>query len=217
IIVDHHPPGPLSSGRFVDIQEDYGATSTLMTEYLRAARIKISPRLATALFYGIKNDTENFVRPTLPNDMDAFRYLYPFVNINIVKKIEFSEMTRSTLSSFRTAMENLIFHKDITYIHMGKVNNPDILVIIADFFLKLAESTWCIVSGVYGHKLVVIFRNVGFRRDAGKMAQKLFSHWGAAGGHKAAARAEIPLKEIELEEGSDAQHKQFVLGRIKGM
>ncbi|UCF56611.1 MAG: DHH family phosphoesterase [Deltaproteobacteria bacterium] len=216
IIIDHHPVGPDSVAPFVDINEDYGATSTIMTEYLRAAKIKPSPRLATALFYGIKTDTENFARPFLPNDINAFRYLYKFSNINILKKVESSELTKKTLNSFRTAMENLTFFKDIALIHMDRVNDPDILVLIADFFLKMAEATWCIVSGIYGQKLVVIFRNAGFRLDAGKMAQKLFGEWGAAGGHKSAARAEIPIQEIGPEMNNAPEYKQFILNRIKG-
>lgn len=216
IIIDHHPVGPEMTAQFVDIKDDYGASSTIMTEYLRAAKIKPSPKLATALFYGIKTDTDNFASPSLPNDIKEFRYLYQFANINLIKKIESSEMTKKTLNSFRTAMENLAFFKDIGFIHMGKVNNPDILVIIADFFLKLAEITWCIVSGIYGNKIIVIFRNAGFRLDAGKMAQKLFGQWGTAGGHKDAARAEIPIQEIKPEMNGMSGFKQFVFGRIKG-
>ncbi len=217
IIIDHHPLSNGSSAAFVDIREDYGATATMMTEYLRAAKIKPSPRLATALFYGIKTDTDNFVRASIPNDIEAFRYLYPFTNIHIVKMIESSEMTRKTLTHFRAALENLVFFKDKAYIHMGKVNDPDILVILADFFLKLVESTWCIVSGVYGQKLIVIFRHAGFRLDAGKIAQKLFGSWGPAGGHKSAARAEIPVGAIPVPAQEEPELKEFVLNRIKGM
>ena len=216
IIIDHHPVDPDSTAPFLDIHEDYGATSTIMTEYLRAAKIKPSPKLATALFHGIKTDTENFARPSLPNDINAFRYLYQFANLNILKKIESSELTRKTLNSFRTAMENLTFFKDIAFIHMDRVNDPDILVLIADFFLKMAEATWCIVSGVYGQKLVVIFRNAGFRLDAGKMAKRLFGDWEAAGGHRSAARAEIPIQEIGLERSDASEYKHFILSRIKG-
>lgn len=216
IIIDHHPISPESVAPFMDIHEDYGATSTIMTEYLRAAKIKPSPRLATALFYGIKTDTENFARPSLPNDINAFRYLYPFTNVNILKKIESSELTRKTLNSFRTALENLMFFKDIAFIHMDRVKDPDILVLIADFFLKMAEATWCIVSGIYGQKLVLILRNAGFRLDAGKMAQRLFGEWGTAGGHKSAARAEIPIQEIPPEVRHVSDYRQFVLNRIKG-
>jgi nanoRNase/pAp phosphatase (c-di-AMP/oligoRNAs hydrolase) len=217
IIIDHHPLGKESSASFVDIREDYGATSSILTEYLRAAKIKPSPRLATALFYGIKTDTDNFARPTTPSDVNAFRYLYQFANINIIKKIESSEMTRKTLSDFRNALEHLTFIKDRAFIHMGKVNNPDILVIMADFFLKMVEATWCIVSGVYGQKLIIIFRNAGFRLDAGKTAQRLFGKWGSAGGHKSAARAEILLDEIKRGPANDSEIKQFLLGKIKSM
>jgi nanoRNase/pAp phosphatase (c-di-AMP/oligoRNAs hydrolase) len=217
IIIDHHPPHPASVAPFVDIREEYGATATMMTEYLRAAKITPSPRLATALFYGIKTDTDNFVRASIPNDINAFRYLYPYTNIQIVKMIESSEMTRKSLNSFRTALENLVFYRDKAYIHMGKVNDPDILVILADFFLKLVETTWCIVSGVYGQKLIVIFRNAGFRLDAGKVAQKLFGQWGPAGGHKSAARAEIPMEAIPLPSQEEPGLKEFLLTQIKGM
>lgn len=37
IIIDHHPLAPASRGQFVDIKENYGANSAIMTEYLRAA------------------------------------------------------------------------------------------------------------------------------------------------------------------------------------
>ncbi len=66
-----------------------------------------------------------------------------------------------------------MFLDDKAYIYMGKVNDPDLLVILADFFLKLVESKWCIISGVYGRRLIVIFRNAGFHLDAGRLAQKL--------------------------------------------
>jgi nanoRNase/pAp phosphatase (c-di-AMP/oligoRNAs hydrolase) len=217
IIIDHHPVDPGSTGQFVDIKEDYGANSTIMTEYLRAAGIKPSPRLATALFYGIKTDTDNFVRPSAPNDINAFRYLFQFVNVNIIKKIESSEMTRKTLGSFQTAMEHLTFIKDIAFIHMGNVNEPDILVIMADFFLKMSEATWSIVSGIYGQKLIIIFRNAGFRLNAGKMAKKLFGQWGSAGGHKSAARAELQLHEVEKEMDGGKGSKQFIMDKLNGI
>lgn len=215
IIIDHHPRGPESTAAFVDIKEDYGANATIMTEYLRAAKIRPSPRLATALFYGIKTDTDNFARPSTAGDINAFRYLYRYANVQIIKKIESSEISRTTLASLHTAMENMTFMKHVVYIHMGKVNDPDVLVIIADFFLKLVEVTWSMVSGVYGNRLIVIFRNAGFRRDAGKMAQKLFGRWGNAGGHRSAARAEVPLQELQDEIGDLSEIKSFVLREMK--
>ena len=147
VIIDHHPRTAGLKANFIDIKEDYGAAATLMTEYIRAAKIKPSPRLATALFYAIKTDTDNFVRPTVDRDMIAFRYLYDYANMNIIKKIESSEITRAMLSRFQQAMQKVQFVNQIAVVHMGVVNKPDTLVQIADFFLKIAEATWSIVSG----------------------------------------------------------------------
>jgi nanoRNase/pAp phosphatase (c-di-AMP/oligoRNAs hydrolase) len=216
IIIDHHSPGPEISASHIDIREEYGATSTIMTEYLRTAGIVPSGRLATALFLGIKNDTNDFIRSAISNDLNAFRYLHDYANLNVVKKIESSEMTRKTLNRFREAMDNLTIYRQVAYVHMGKVKNPDNLVIIADFFLKLAEVSWSIASGNYGQKLIIIMRNVGFRRHAGKTAEKLFGEWGTAGGHKSAARAEVPLTKVRrLHTRSDQPEKRFVLSRIQ--
>jgi len=79
---------------------------------------------------------------------------------------------------------------------MGKWHDPDILVILADFFLKLVESTWCIVSGVYGQKLILIFRHAGFRLDAGKVAHKLFGEWALRAATRALRGPRFPLRRF---------------------
>jgi len=215
IIIDHHPISDNLKAAFIDIQVDYGANSTILTEYLKASKIKPSPRLATALFYGIKTDTNSFARTTVSNDINAFRYLYPYANLNIIKKIESSEMTKKTLAGFKVALERLSFVKRNAVIFMGEVEDAGTLVIMADFFMKLAEATCSIVSGILDHKLVVIFRNAGFSRDAGKLAKEMFGHVGSAGGHKSMARAEIPLEHIKSNTGKAADLEKYVLNRLR--
>ena len=215
IIIDHHPVSNDLDAAFIDIQEDYGANSTILTEYLKASKIKPSPSLATALFYGIKNDTNSFVRNTVSNDVKAFRYLYEYANLNIIKKIESSEMTKKNLSGFQKAIDRLSFVKRTAVIHMGEVDDAATLVIMADFFMKLAEVTGSIVSGIHDQKLIVIFRKAGFRRDAGKLAQEMFGQIGSAGGHKSMARAEIPLERIKSNARKVTDLKQYVLNRLK--
>ena len=218
IVIDHHPCEGGLQADFVDVRENYGATATIMTEYLKGLKITPSQRLATALFYGIKTDTDNFVREATLEDISAFRYLYKFSNRNLIKKIESSEMTRKTLASYKLALEKLTFVKDKSFVHLGEVENPDILVIIADFFTRLAEATWSIVSGTHKGKLIVIFRNADLRGNAGKTAQRLFERWGAsAGGHKSAARAEMPLDSLPRDPKGVLDPGLFVLKNIKGL
>ena len=216
IIIDHHPPDTELSAAHIDIRDEYGAASTIMTQYLRAARIEPSGRLATALFLGIKNDTNDFARPASTGDLDAFRYLYDFANLNVVKKIESSVMTTQTLEDLGVAIDNLSMYEDVAHVHMGEVKSPDTLVIIADFFLRLAEVSWSFASGVFGDHLVIILRTVSFRRHAGKTADKLFGEWGSAGGRASAARAEVPVSRVrDLHPRSKQPEKHFVSSRIR--
>lgn len=214
ILIDHHPPAPGLDIPFMDIRDDYGANSSIMTEYLRAASITPSAKLATALFYGIKTDTDNFTRDSTAADVKAFRYLYPYVNLNIIKKIESSEINKKNIADFRQAFDALRFIGDTAYIHMGSVQDSDSLVIIADFFLKMAEASWCMVSGISGQKIIIIIRNAGFRLDAGKVASRLFGNLGSAGGHKNAARAEIPLSVFKDEIGGEKEISDYIKAKI---
>lgn len=215
ILIDHHPPGPDLKVPFKDIRPEYGSTSSIMTEYLRAADIEPATQLATALFYGIKTDTDNFTRTSTDADIKAFRFLYQYANLKVVKKIESSEITKKNLDHFRTAIDSLQFVGDTAYIHMNEVKDADALVIIADFFLKMAEATWCVVSGIYGQKIILILRNAGFRFDAGKVAARLFGKLGTAGGHGNAARAEIAVSAFEEKVGPLSKIGDFVIEKIK--
>ena len=215
IIIDHHPLDGTLRADFIDVRPEFGANATILTEYLKAAGIKPSPRLATMLFYGIKSDTNNFVRSTVANDINAFRYLYGLSNLNTVKKIETSEIKKENLGDLKKAMGKMVLFKQTAFVHMGRVKTADTLVIVADFLLKLAEASWSIVSGIQGDKLVVIFRNAGFRRNAGKMASDIFGHMGSAGGHKGAARAEVPIANIDATLRSESNYRDFLLTLIK--
>jgi nanoRNase/pAp phosphatase (c-di-AMP/oligoRNAs hydrolase) len=86
--------------------------------------------------------------------------------------------------------------KGRVFVHLGSVLNPDVCVIIADFFMRIVSVTWSIVCGTCDKKLIVIFRNDGIRKNAGKVAKESFGQFGSAGGHKNMARAEIALSDL---------------------
>ena len=81
--------------------------------------------------------------------------------------------------------------------------------------MKMAEATWSIVSGVLDNKLVVIYRNAGFRRNAGKLANRMFGDTGSAGGHKSMARAEIAVRDLGLKSKKQIHFEQYMLKRIR--
>ncbi len=77
LVIDHHPlveEHPVVAD-FKEIRNEYGATSTIMTEYLYNLGIRPGKLLATALQFGIKTDTASFERAF--HDVDMARLPLP--------------------------------------------------------------------------------------------------------------------------------------------
>src|SRR3989339_2076405 len=199
VVIDHHPATKGWVSPFVDIRKDCGATASMLVESLRAAGLKPSVALATALFYAIKVDTKNFEKKATLADAISFRYLFNIANQNLVRKIEQSSFRRSELNYFKTALNEMKVSKQRLYAHLGRVPSPDMLVLIADFLNQVHDIAWVLVSGLHNDKLVVIFRCDGYKKNAGRLAEKMFQAIGSAGGHRETARAEVPLRNLPLE------------------
>jgi hypothetical protein len=97
LVIDHHPEQPGYTAVFKDIRPDYGSTSTILTEHLRAVDVNISERVATAMLYAIKSDTLFFNRQTNRVDLEAFSYLYPLADAALIRKMEGAEITTERL------------------------------------------------------------------------------------------------------------------------
>ena len=216
LIIDHHPDMG-SKTAFQDIRPKYGATASIMTEYLRAAGIKPATKLATALLLGIKNDTNNFEQHTLVEDVRSFQYLFRNANKHLVRKIEQSEIKLDYLKFFKKALDNRRVHKGKVFAFLGPVPNPDISVLIADFFLRISSIKWSIVAGYHQKKLVIIFRSDGIRKNAGKIAEQGFAEFGSAGGRKAMARAEIDLSRLRplIDHKDDSKVVRWIMNQLK--
>lgn len=216
VIIDHHPKGD-GDASFVDIRPDYGATASIMTEYVKAAKIRPSMKLATGLFLGIKTDTKNFERHALAEDIKAFRFLFKYVNLHLAQRIEGSEIQPGFLKYYERALEGRRLRRGRMFVHLGTVMSPDVCVLIADFFMQVNGVKWSIVSGIYGKKLIVIFRNDGLRKNAGNLAEKSFGMFGSAGGHRSMARAELPVASLngEVDFENTAKMQRWVIGRIE--
>ncbi|SDB17191.1 DHHA1 domain-containing protein [Desulfonatronum thiosulfatophilum] len=211
VVIDHHPlvPDNPVEAEFKDIQPGYGATSTMLTEYLYNLKIRPGELLATALLYGIKTDTQSFERQFSDIDVRAFRYLSKFGNHNLLRKITRSEFRLDWLKYFSLAFRKLRVSGHCLHVFMGRLDSPDILVILGDFFLRLYGISWTVTCGICDSTLILIFRGDGLHRDMGKLAAKLFGDVGSAGGHATMARAEIPLENI-----GDQEPEDFILHRL---
>jgi nanoRNase/pAp phosphatase (c-di-AMP/oligoRNAs hydrolase) len=216
IIIDHHPRKSHREYPYVDIRPNRVATSSILTEYLHAAGIQITKRLATALYYGIQTDSRNSRRGPAPVDLEVIHLLERKIDRKMLRKIEFSSYSLNLLGYFSVALIRLRYSNNVLYSHTGPVPSSEVCVQIADFLIRVKEANWAVVSGVAVKKLIVVFRCDGNNRDAGSVAQAAFGILGSAGGHKTMARAEIDESGLprEITLTQNERLERFVLDSL---
>jgi nanoRNase/pAp phosphatase (c-di-AMP/oligoRNAs hydrolase) len=197
LVVDHHPKRTSFKARFADLRSGYGSTSTIFTEYLRAADMEPSQRLATALVYGIKTDTLFLERGSNLADLSAFNFLYPIANKAMITRIERPALPREDLESLGRALSRLQIDNGLAVVHMGDVSREDVIPQMAEFCLQIEGVDWSVVSGLVNDRVVICVRNVGYVKSAGDIMKKLYDDIGSAGGHRAMAKAVVPLDRFK--------------------
>jgi nanoRNase/pAp phosphatase (c-di-AMP/oligoRNAs hydrolase) len=193
LVIDHHPEQPGYTAVFKDIRPDYGSTSTILTEHLRAVDANISERTATALLYAIKSDTLFFNRQANRVDIEAFSYLYPLADAALIRKMEGAEITMERLEYVVKAKQYGRMAEQVFCAFLGTTPREDFIPYVADFYLQLENVKWTIVAGIVNDSLIMSVRNLGYSRNAGEFVRKYFADIGSAGGHRAMAKAVVPL------------------------
>ena len=193
LVIDHHPEQPGYSAVFKDIRTDYGSTSTILTEHLRAVDANISERTATAMLYAIKSDTLFFSRQANRVDIDTFSYLYPLADATLIRKMEGAEITMERLDYVLKAKQHGRMAEQVFCAFLGTSPREDFIPYVADFYLQLEDVKWTIVAGIVNDSLVMSVRNLGYTRNAGEFVRKYFADIGSAGGHRAMAKAVVKI------------------------
>ena len=193
LVIDHHPEQTGYTAVFKDIRPEYGSTSTILTEHLRAVDVNISERTATAMLYAIKSDTLVFNRQANRVDLEAFSYLYPLADAQLIRKMEGAEVTRERLDYVIKAYQGGTLYDQVFCALLAPTPREDFIPYVADFFLQLENVKWTIIAGIVHDTLTISVRNLGYSRNAGEFVRRYFSEIGSAGGHRAMAKAIIPL------------------------
>ncbi|HOO90325.1 MAG TPA: DHH family phosphoesterase [Syntrophales bacterium] len=201
IVIDHHPiRRDTARCMFYDVRPRYGSSSTILTEYLQELDLTIDPRLATALYYGLKTDTNGLSRSFMKADLDAFNYLFPKIAPRTLAGIENPSVPKSYYLKFADALTHSIQYGDVMISYMGTLNNPDITAEMADFLLRMENIRWTLCMGEYKDALMLSVRTSRRGLMAGKIAIRVVKGLGTGGGHEKAAGGRIGLEGLKPEE-----------------
>ncbi|MEJ2582648.1 MAG: DHH family phosphoesterase [Acidobacteriota bacterium] len=199
VVIDHHPiRRETRSARFTDVRSRYGATSTILFEYLKQAKIEIPTPVATAMVYGIRSDTQDLGRESTRADVEAFLDLYPLANPRALGRIVQATLPRTYFSKLRNALDDARIHGDRIVSYLGQLESPEMVAEAADLLLRADGIQWAMTMGIIDDTLHLSLRTTDRERHAGRVARNLGGRSGFGGGHQALAAAQIPLDKTDL-------------------
>ena len=154
-VVDHHAIVGRVEADFVDIRPDVGATSTIYTEYLfegpKAALDtgERSTRLATALAYGIRSDTDDLLRAGAP-DLHALGRLVDHVDRDLLAALTRYAIPALSMRILHRALECMQLEGTWAFAGVGHVRPQDRDAIgqAADFLIRREGIKTVITFGV---------------------------------------------------------------------
>ena len=214
IIIDHHPLMPGARAKFLDVRPEYGSCTTIITEYLTGAGVSIPPELAAGMCYAISTDTQDLARETCPADTEAYVRLYPLADKKILGRILHPRLRPAYYSTLARAILSAFTYGNIIGSHLGEIDHPDSVSLVADLLLQHERMGWCIVTGIQGDFMYVSLRGLPGRAHAGAMLRRVLGRKGRAGGHGTMAGGKLPLAGLDPEQ-RDKLQKDLVLKLIR--
>ena len=196
IVIDHHPMRRQTRKTpFQDIRKHYGATSTILTQYIRALETQPEARLATALFYAIQSETQDLGREVSEADVEAALYLYPFTDRRLLSRIEYSRVPPEYFRALGRVLKSAVIHDGVVVSRLGELEYPDMVAEMADLLLRLQDARWAVCLGRYGKDLYLSLRTSDGDANAGTLIRKAVGRIGAGGGHGMSAGGRIPIQD----------------------
>lgn len=196
-VIDHHQvSGKLPE--LSDVRSNLGACSTVVRELLQLEGIDINEdrKLATALYYGLLTDTNNFTEISHPLDKDlrddaAFERsaITRFRNANLsLKELEIAGM----------ALIGYDYHETYRYaVVEAKPCDPNILGMISDLMLEVDAVDTCLVYSVLPFGVKISVRSCVKEVKASELAEFITSGIGSGGGHLEKAGGFIQMELLD--------------------
>ena len=196
--IDHHP----TTSKNADIEYKYkdirllGACSTIITDYYLDLGLTPSTDVATALLYGIKIDTLQFSRGVTQEDIAAFAFLNPIIDIRNMGRLEMNNLEYNDLQAYGAAIENIKVFDYFGITHIPFACPDAMIAIVADFILSLIEIE---VAVIYCDRPDGLKFSVRSERDdilANEIVVKALEGVGGGGGHATMAGGRIPSSNL---------------------
>ncbi|MGQ9559184.1 MAG: DHH family phosphoesterase [Candidatus Oleimicrobiaceae bacterium] len=200
LVIDHHARRRGLLARLALVDEEVGATATLLVELVQAAGLPLPVDLATGLNYAIRSETQDLGREASPRDVRAYLALLPLSNVRKLARIIHPKLPRVYFAVLARTLACARIFRHLITANLGEVPGPDVVAEMADMLLRCARVSWTLCTGRFGGNLVLSVRASSPHAHADRLIKALVPDRRNAGGHDTFAGGMISLGSLGRDE-----------------
>jgi len=183
MMIDQHGSLTPPQAELVLVDPDCGATCTILAQALLARGEPVSPRVATALAYGILTDTLDLYRAKRPDVVQTYLRVLEQTDMRALARIQNPTRSRRFFVTLGKGIVETMRFRRLLVSHLGQVETPDLVSQVAEFLLACRGISWCLVTGRYRGRLHASLRTSSSDGQAGVVLRDVFGNPRQAGGH----------------------------------
>lgn len=182
-VIDHHPTEVKNLKQY-RIQSNLGSCATLVWRMLTEVSYPVNKNVSvgTALYYGLFTDTSQFSELSNPVDMDMREAVK--VDKRLISRLRNSNISIKELEIAGIALLRYNYNDDYRFaVIKAAPCDPNILGLISDFLLQVAEIDTCVVYNEINDGFKLSVRSCIKEVKANELAAYLTENIGSGGGH----------------------------------
>lgn len=190
----------------------------MIAQYFFENDVAMDEKIATALTYAIRIDTNNLSRGVSKLDFEMIYRMYDLCDYETIHLLENSTLCFDDLVAYSKAISSIEVYDNVSFADTGEA--CPVIANISDFMLALKEVSFSVVYSKNESGIKLSARSEKSSLDAGKIISKALEGIGNGGGHAAMAGGFVPFEgsEQEVVVLLDEIKERFVavIGAIKG-
>jgi nanoRNase/pAp phosphatase (c-di-AMP/oligoRNAs hydrolase) len=193
IVIDHHENPERPDARYVDLREQCGATSSILTEYLDESDVEVSESVASALLFAIHRERLDYVRRPTRGEYEAALAVFERADVPLVEEMYGASYTPVMLDAIGTAIRSRTVRGSSLVSTVGRISESGAIPQAADYLLNLEGVTTVLAFGLVDDAIRLSARSIDPRVDITDAVRDAFGDVGQVGGHDDMAGGQIPL------------------------
>lgn len=188
-------------------------TSCIMIEYLKKLGVAIDKRLATLLFFAIRDKTKTLVTNFTLEDIEAYWFIHKYVDMELLNSLEHPAVRLETFEDLSHAIDNKIIKGAALFTSVGHVKDSGTIPKVCKYMLDIEGVSTALVFAVEATKIHIYAESKNMELNMKNILKKAFGDWGEVIGWPFQASTSIPLGVFGIA-ADDENAKQLLLKSI---